>query len=129
MVHLHMSLCLGNKVPLSQLGHCPWSLLCGELATQHRASAWDSRRLPKAVLARATYSKACMAEGATLGDPVSLLGMQEALEAWGSPHMQHGPQLTSHKQQLQLPWLLLQLRPQPQPQLLWLPCKRSRARS
>lgn len=37
MVHLHMSLCLGNKVPLSQLGHCPWSLLCGELATQLRA--------------------------------------------------------------------------------------------
>lgn len=37
MVHLHMSLCLGNKVPLSQLGHCLWSLLCGELATQPRA--------------------------------------------------------------------------------------------
>ncbi|XP_078198482.1 zinc finger MIZ domain-containing protein 2 isoform X5 [Callithrix jacchus] len=37
MVHLRTSLCLGNKAPLSRLDHCPWSLLCGELATQRRA--------------------------------------------------------------------------------------------
>ncbi|XP_048642508.1 zinc finger MIZ domain-containing protein 2 isoform X5 [Marmota marmota marmota] len=37
MVHLHTSLCLGNKAPLSLLGRYPWSLPCGESATQHRA--------------------------------------------------------------------------------------------
>lgn len=42
MVHLRMSLCLGNKVPLSQPGHCPWLLLCGELATQLKARFWGT---------------------------------------------------------------------------------------
>jgi hypothetical protein len=60
---------------------------------------------------------------------MSLTGMQVALGAWASPHMLHGLLQTSRKLQPLLPWLPPQPLPLPLPPPLWLPYRRSRARS